>query len=254
MFYTFRSDIRRAVISKGLLIGALSMATVTVLSCFDKVFPVFSKGAYLPNGYHTQIVLDALHSEMVMFVVPIISALPFTPAFMDDIRSGFIKQFLPRSGIKSYIWSKLAACAISGGSVLVLGVLLAYGLASAVMMPLETAPGGGMSQTLPLTLLSVEVARYFLSGALWSLSGFTLTSITKSRYMAFASPFVLYYLLVIFYERYFNTLYWLYPIEWLNPTHYWILGDWGLILLLLILAAAIGTGFTLYARRNLRHG
>lgn len=41
--------------------------------------------------------------------------------------------------------------------------------------------------------------------------------------------FVLFYMLVILYERYFPALYCLYPIEWFAPGHTWVFGDTGII-------------------------
>jgi hypothetical protein len=48
--------------------------------------------------------------------------------------------------------------------------------------------------------------------------------------MAYASPFVLFYVLIILYERYFNSLYVLYPKEWLNPSGIWQYGTAGALL------------------------
>jgi hypothetical protein len=94
-------------------------------------------------------------------------------------------------------------------------------------------------------------ATLFLSGAFWSLVGFTMSALTMNRYMAYASPFILYYVLIILHERYFDKLYVLYPKEWLFPSDAWVMGSFGVILLLAELTAAISLAFAVTARRRL---
>ena len=53
--------------------------------------------------------------------------------------------------------------------------------------------------------------------------------------MAYAAPFVIYYVLVFLSERYFHGIYVINPKEWLAPKEFWIGGDWGIILLLILL-------------------
>ena len=72
--------------------------------------------------------------------------------------------------------------------------------------------------------------------------------------MAYLSPFIGYYLLVILCERYFPALYVLYPWEWLFPGEGWPLGALGAALwvgelLILVLALFVGA-----AGRRLRNG
>ena len=78
-----------------------------------------------------------------------------------------------------------------------------------------------------------------------------LASVTKSRYMAYIGPFVVCYILIILYERYFDFLYVLYPREWINPSDKWVLGSWGVAILLIVLTGVIGCIFAYWARRQL---
>jgi hypothetical protein len=94
-------------------------------------------------------------------------------------------------------------------------------------------------------------ATLFLSGAFWSLLGFTFAAFTMSKYMAYASPFIMYYVLIILHERYFGELYVFYPKEWLFPTEGWMLGNFGVILLLAELTAVVCLAFTIIAKRRL---
>lgn len=70
-------------------------------------------------------------------------------------------------------------------------------------------------------------------------------------YIAYTSPFVTYYLLVILCERYFTDAYMLYPPNWINPD-VWPYGFWGAVIFLLELTLAFGILFVIRAGRRLR--
>jgi hypothetical protein len=254
MIYTIRSDIRRAVFSKGFLVGVLGLLLVIALSAVKDTVTILSNGGSIPDGYHLQIILTALYSDSVTLAIPILCSFSFTTAFVDDIKSGFIKQYLPRSGKKQYVFSKLIACFLSGGLTLSIGMLLSYAVSMIVFLPMEPAIKiGNISEAL-LIIFFQKVGMFFFSGALWSLIGFTLASAALNRYLAYASSFIIYYLLIIIYERYFDTLYFIYPKEWLNPFHPWFFGCLGLILFLSALILVVSFIFIIIARRRLNHG
>ncbi|MEG0383004.1 MAG: hypothetical protein RR514_07350, partial [Christensenella sp.] len=91
---------------------------------------------------------------------------------------------------------------------------------------------------------------FFLAGALWSLVGGLFATVTMSKYMAYAAPFIFYYVLVILSQRYFTDLYVLNPQEWLNPTEVWGGGIWGAALLMgeLIVLLAVAYGYLMQRR------
>ena len=90
------------------------------------------------------------------------------------------------------------------------------------------------------------------SGALWSSIGLLLGTITGSKYMAYASPFVLYYVLIILHERYLPDLFILYPKEWIAPSAHWQFGVTGVLLLVGELTVLAALGFFVAAGRRLR--
>jgi hypothetical protein len=250
---TCHSDIKRALSSKGFLAGTLGMVIIISLSLFEGAYSVLSGGGQLEAGYHVNAILDILPHDLVILTAPILCTLPFTTAYVDDMQSGFIKQFLPRCGIKKYILGKLWACAISGGLVLSAGILLSYILSGIFLAPMESVVSSNALATQQIPKLLGMIGMFFFSGAFWSLVGFVLASMTNNRYMAYASPFIVFYILIILHERYFNTLYSWYPKEWLNPSASWMFGNWGVIILLSELIILISLGFSFYAGRKLGH-
>ena len=249
--YTITSDIRRALSGRGFIVGLMGMALVITLSSLSSIIEAVRSTEPLQNGYHAQLILSALSTDWVTMAISILCTLPFTAAFVDDIKSGYIKQYLHRSGANRYIRGKLIACGLSGGLVLLFGILLAYALSALVFTPMELAlTKEEIAQPYFAKMILVSFT-LFLSGAFWSLVGFTFAALTMSKYMAYASPFILYYVLIILHERYFETLYVFYPKEWLFPSDAWVMGSFGVILLLAELTAIVSLAFTHVAKRRL---
>lgn len=243
--------IRQAVSGKGMYIGILSATVVLLLSTVQDVLLAFRSEELLQNGFHHTCIMNALASDAMTLALPIIAALPFTSSFIDDIKSGFVKEYLPRTTKSSYLLGKIFGSLVSGGLSVSLGVLLGYLVAALVFSPMEAALEPGAAARPYFEELMGKALLFFCSGAFWSLVGLTLATLTNSKYMAYASPFVLYYVLIILYERYFDTLYVLYPKEWTNPSAFWMWGNAGVVLLLLELSIISGLLFFHAAKRRL---
>ena len=269
---TFLADINRALRSWGFIVGIIGMVAAAFLGGFEQMLPVF-QGQFtktgLDEGYVVQLVFTALSSDVVLLVLPILCALPFTAAFLDDYKSRFIRTYLPRAGKKNYVNAKVAATAISGGLTLFIGVILVFCLFALLFLPMETpaeAPEmSGYEMQMAETDEAVDITAqqnfvelmsrafvFFLCGCFWSLTGAWLATLTMSKYMAYASPFILYYVLVILSERYFKNLYVLNPQEWVNPVSDWVGGTWGVALFVTELIIAAGFLYGCIIERKLQ--
>lgn len=248
---TIISDIKRAMTSNGFLIGILGVVVVIMLSSIETIIMTVRIGEAFPFGQHAKFITDALKSDWITLTIPILCALPFTTAFVDDIKSGFIKQYLHRSGTSAYIKGKLIACGLSGGLILFFGILFTYGVFYLVFTPMELALSAEEIASPLFAEVLTKAATLFFPGAFLSLTGFVFSAITMNKYMSYASPFIIYYILIILNERYFENLYMLYPKEWLNPSSFWVMGDFGVILLLCALMSILCLGFAIIAKRRL---
>jgi hypothetical protein len=85
-------------------------------------------------------VFSALSSDVVLIVLPILSALAFTTAFVDDFNSRYIREYLPRAGKAGYTKAKVLATALSGGLTLFLGIMLILAVFAIIFLPLEVPP------------------------------------------------------------------------------------------------------------------
>ncbi len=183
---TFEMDMRRALFSKGFMVGLI--IEILILDTQD------------------------FGSEMYFLLIPVVVAFPYATAWLNDYQSGYIKLYMYRTGIKAYIVGKFLATMLSGGIMLSLGIVIAQWIGGEKMVD---------------TLVPV-----FASGCFWAALSTTLSAVTNSRYIAYGSGFVVYYLLIILYERYFPWLYCLYPEEWMAPKHIWVFDEYGVLVLL----------------------
>lgn len=152
-------------------------------------------------------------SDLFQMSVPVMASIPYSTAWLSEYQNGFIKEYLPRCGKTSYILGKFLACGISGGALLSAAVFLGQWLE-------KEENGAG------------NIFLIFLSGMFWAVVSAALAAAANSKYVAYGGAFVLYYVFVILYERYFGSLYCLYPVEWYAPEHTWVFGDIGIILML----------------------
>lgn len=244
-------NIDQAIINYRFVLAIVGTMLAVMISSIDEVIRAFRSDSLLINGFHATLVFQALTSDAFTLVLPIFCTLPFTTSFVDDIKSGFIKEYLPRTNIKSYLASKIIASAASGGAVLALGVAFAYAMSALTFLPMEAALKSGEVPVNYLSEIVSKVAISMFSGALWSVLGMTFAAMTNSRFMAYASPFVVYYVLIILHERYFPNFFVLYPKEWLNPQSKWMFGDWGVVLLVMELLILASILFYLVGRKRL---
>lgn len=248
--HAIAASLRYAIISKGFGVGVIAMAAILVISGWESLAGTNLTKALLPYGTHITILMDAMKADMITFAVPILCTLPCAASYVDDLKSGFIKVYLHRTGVNGYISGKLIACGISGGLLLFLGFLAAIPVSALIFTPMEAAATG--KEVLPyLGEILGNASMLFFAGMFWSLMGFFLAGATKSRYMAYASPLVLFYMMIILYERYFNKLYVLYPKEWLSPTDAWQLGGMSVALMMVEFSAAAAMAFSILAKKQL---
>jgi len=245
------SEVKQGFCNLNFLLALTGVVIIIALASMDGIISAFRTDTLLQYGYHASLILSALSLDAFTLALPILCTLPYTTSFVDDVKSGFIKEYLPRTNIKSYLISKIIACAASGGAVLAIGVAFAYAMSALTLMPMEAALKPGEVSTNYLSQIVGKVAISMFSGALWSILGMTFAAITNSRFMAYASPFVVYYVLIILHERYFPDFFVLYPKEWLNPQSKWMFGDWGVVLLVMELLILASILFYLVGRKRL---
>lgn len=219
-----RTDVRQAMSSWRLASAVLGFCVLLFLSGFEDILDAARSEELLASGFHGKLIYDALSSDTVLLALPILCTLPYGAAYIEDIKTGFIKLYIYRTSRQGYALGKFAGAVLSGGLVPLVGTLVAYGISSLIFMPMEAAVSSVGTQWFWDCFCAC--GRFFLSGGFWAFFGMVMSSQMESRYISYASPFVFYYLLIILRERYFPSAYVIDPKGWLWPTEEWVLGSW----------------------------
>ena len=90
------AGLRQAIFSRGFIISTVGTAIILLLSSVQGILAGFRSAELLSPGYHSDLIMGALSSDAMARALPILAALPYTASFIDDVKSGFIKEYLPR--------------------------------------------------------------------------------------------------------------------------------------------------------------
>lgn len=206
-------ELRRGV-NLRLSLVLICIPVILITASFDTILQLLRAPQVLPFGFHRTFLFQALDSDVFAPFLPIMAVLPLAGSYVEDLKSKFARFSMFRSGRGQYLLSISIACFLLGGLVIVLGVLLSLGLCYLGFSPMERAPQAG--ETLPVGL-GVRCVLLFLAGGLWATLGLAMSTVMESKYIAYVSPFIAYYLLVIAYQRYFLQASLLYPRLWISP-------------------------------------
>lgn len=115
-------------------------------------------------------------------------------------------------------------------------------------IPILSEHGPVFSELCLKVLLSF--LRGFLNGALWAMTGGFAAVVARNGYMAYAVPFILYYVMSVFQERYYRALFFLSPRYWMAPIYY---NDLFCILVLFTICVLASLLFMWALKRRLDH-
>lgn len=224
-------------------------AAVIMMNFVDPVIRTYRETGFFVEGFHIQILTEGFQSDALISFLPILAALPFGGCFVDDLKSKFARFFLIRSSYRTYIISRIIVGFLAGGLAILAGALTAWGATAVVLIPMER-PIEGIEPTAIDGLIEICFL-LFVNGGFWSVVGMAMSTLMESKYISYATPFVLYYLLVILYERYFSGLFIIYPKTWTDPLR-WPFGCWGAAIFLLEMTLIFAILFAFRAGRRLQ--
>ena len=137
---TVASNLRQAVGSWGFLISLAGAALIPLLSSVQGILAGFRSAELLSPGFHSDLIMGALSSEAMAMALPILAALPYTASFIDDVKSGFIKEYLPRITEPFYMVDK-SRSKKQGGVGLGLAIVQRIASAHGAALIAESIPG-----------------------------------------------------------------------------------------------------------------
>ena len=137
---TVASNLRQAVGSWGFLLSLAGAALIPLLSSVQGILAGFRSAELLSPGFHSDLIMGALSSEAMALALPILAALPYTASFIDDVKSGFIKEYLPRTTEPFYMVDK-SRSKKQGGVGLGLAIVQRIASAHGAALTAESVPG-----------------------------------------------------------------------------------------------------------------
>ena len=222
---------RRSVFSlrwgaAALLIAGAVLAAVLTDSTYIETMRYFRQhGGALDQLFAHTVMQKALTNDMLLACLPIAAALPFSTAVIEDVKSGYIKQYLPLVSKRSYAVSKLCSCALASVLAVAVGLGLVYFGIYAYHMPLQKAFELAEEQRAAAELFLRNFG-FMLSclpaSDLWSALELCIGTAGMNKFLAYISPFICYYVLVIIAERYFRDVLVLNPKNYITAS-----GEWG---------------------------
>ena len=134
------AGLRQAIFSRGFIISAAGTALILLLSSVQGILAGFRSAELLSPGFHSDLIIGALSSEAMALALPILAALPYTASFIDDVKSGFIKEYLPRITEPFYMVDK-SRSKKQGGVGLGLAIVQRIASAHGAALTAESVPG-----------------------------------------------------------------------------------------------------------------
>lgn len=200
-------------------------------------------------GWYTAFLFCTTGAEGLLFV-PLMAPFAAGADAQTELESRYFLFSSVRAGKRPYLFGKAAALCFSGGLMQALAMTLLLLMSLAGFRQVEFFNYGEVSLWSFIPKTGMHLLRGFLNGALWALTGGFAAVVTKNRYMACTVPFVLYYVLSVFQERYYRKLPFLNPRYWAAPVYY---GNVFCIAVLLALLAVMAVLFIFLMKRRLEH-
>lgn len=172
----------------------------------------------LPEGEIRFIVTvyQALYSEAFTFILPIACTLVASASYLEDLQSGVVRYVMLRTTKKRYRWSKVINCALFGMLVILIAFLLMMVIFFAVFIPNAGELHSLKTLDIPYFFPFFQrVVLLGLNGSFYALLGGAIAAVTNNKYMAYAAPFIFYYVISTLLEAYFTGAYLINPKEWL---------------------------------------
>lgn len=187
-----------------------------------------------------------LSSEQALLVIPLAAPAVAAAGAQDELGSRYALFLAQRTGRKKYLAAKAAGLGITGGltvlSSLVIVLTVSFFWCAGI-------PDLSAGRSMEGFWFVGSLLRGALNGALWSLVGGAAAVAARSRYLSFTAPFILYYVLSVFQERYYGQFPALSPRQWAFPVQ---LTGCGCIFILLLLSVLAAVFLTQAMRRRMR--
>lgn len=213
----FIVECKRGICSLGLSVGIVILVIVGMIGADDTV-KMMQEVDYLGNYVRSiEAVYQGMDSRIFTFFIPIACTLPMSASCLEDFQSGMISYLLLKTTKGKYKWSKVINCALFGGVVVLSAIVLLFFVNYAKYpMSIEELERWRMLDFTYHVAVMGKVFILCMNGILYSILGGITAIFTKNRYMAYAAPFIFYYVVSTLASAYLTDYWMLNPEEWMR--------------------------------------
>lgn len=244
----FVVELNRGFYSAGLYIGILILMIAGIVGAGNLIETMQEIDYVRSQVRCIEAVYYGMSSEIFTYLLPIACTLPMSASWLEDFQSGMQPYIMLKTTKLKYQWSKIINCGLFGGMTVVFSILLlmVVNYIRYPMIDMEFVQWQMIDMTYQLEFLKIGFI-LSLNGILYAVFGGVISVLTNSRYMAYAAPFIFYYVVSTLVSAYLEDMWMLNPKEWMSAQR----GDFssiiGILLILIIIAVA---GYYLITERR----
>lgn len=203
-------ELKRAFCNKMFFIAVLLGVCIALLQVYQDAFP-YAAGIelypdqYPPSVYNTCMGYSISVWNTVFYMVfPLLCALPYADSFLSDKKSGYLENIYTRSCKCRYLTAKFTAVFLSGGTAVVLPLLLNLFLTAlcvpAVIPDASTgffpifgdAAGASIYYTYPIAYVLLYDLLLFAVSGIFACTALAFSFFIRYRYVILLTPFLLF--------------------------------------------------------------
>lgn len=215
MWKMLKIEIERAFRSRGMTLALILGYALALVQFVLVVFPAsknilqFFDGTVMTYPYsvfNKWMAMDDRHpwNAVYMTLFPVLAVLPYGASWLDDKKSGYIKNVCVRVKKSNYLMAKYVAVFVSGGVTVVVPLLLNLMLTCAVLPALTPSMNGlfpvggtamfaGIYYTNPWLYTAIYMVMYFVYAGVLATLATAASGWGCQRFMVLLFPFVIHF-------------------------------------------------------------
>lgn len=233
----FLLEFKRGAGSAGFYLSIVLLVIAGLMNIGDVLG--YINGIGLPEGEVRCFALffQAIWSEALCYLIPVVTTLALSASYLEDTQSGTLKYILIRTKAKQYLWSKVVNCALFGALTVFLALFILL-IGVMVVYPFNTVEIGYLKAqtTQYYTDLFGRAVVLIFNGSFYAVFGGMIAAFSNNKYMAYAAPFIFYYVVSTLFSAYLSDYPLLNPKEWIMMDTASIFDVLGIVFVLNIIA------------------
>lgn len=243
------AEAKYSVLNIQFLCGSVFMLAVFFIAGTPYVSQIISNGYSVEGIGWISAYVYSVTAESSLLFIPIAASFAAGSGIEDEMKSRYVLFSCIRVKKRNYLIGKIISAALTGGLVVLCAAIVLSAVLFLQLRNIPTIEGSNFSMGIWETIF-LSFFRIFLNGSLWALVGNLISLAARNRYLTYAAPFILYYVLTVFQERYYPKYSFLSPRQWAAPVAY---HNWICIGILFGLSLFVSSCLMIEMRRRLNH-